>query len=146
MWPGLAFALIAITLAEKPASPQNTFDYYWAGILAALLNAVVLIGISIYILYEAYQRFLEPPEVASKAMMVVAAIGLGVNIAGMLILRKGSGESLNMKGAYFEVLSDMLTSVGVIISGIIMWTTGWYYADPLLSAGIGCSSYPAPGF
>ncbi|ARS38162.1 cation transporter (plasmid) [Pontibacter actiniarum] len=139
---GLAFALIAIMLAERPASPERTYGYYRAEILAALANAVILIGISLYILYEAYQRFLDPPEVESKAMLLVATIGLVVNLAGMYILRKGSQESLNMKGAYFEVLSDMLTSVGVIIAGVIMWTTGWYYADPILSAGIGLFILP----
>lgn len=139
---GLALALFAINLTQRKASPQKTYGYYRAEILAALANAVVLIGISFYILYEAYQRFRNPPEVSSKIMLVVAAIGLVVNIVGMLILRKGSKESLNMKGAYFEVLSDMLTSIGVIIAGIIMLTTGWYYADPILSAGIGLFILP----
>lgn len=139
---GLVLALIAINLTQRKASAQRTYGYYRAEILAALANAVVLIGISIYILYEAYQRFKNPPEVSSKAMLVVASIGLIINIIGMLILRKGSSESLNMKGAYFEVLSDMLTSIGVIIAGVIMLTTGWYYADPLLSAGIGLFILP----
>lgn len=139
---GLALALFAINVASKPASPEKTYGYYRAEILASLANAVILITISIYILYEAYQRFLNPPEVESKAMLIVAAIGLVINIAGMLILRKSSKESLNMKGAYFEVLSDMLTSIGVIIAGIIMLTTGWYYADPILSAGIGLFILP----
>ncbi|KAA8475447.1 cobalt-zinc-cadmium efflux system protein [Arcticibacter tournemirensis] len=139
---GLALALFAINIASKPASPEKTYGYYRAEILASLTNAIVLIGISIYILYEAYQRFLNPPEVQSKAMLIVAAIGLVINIAGMLILRKSSKESLNMKGAYFEVLSDMLTSIGVIVAGVIMLTTEWYYADPLLSAGIGLFILP----
>ncbi|MDX5423016.1 MAG: cation diffusion facilitator family transporter [Hymenobacteraceae bacterium] len=139
---GIVFALIAINLAERPASPERTYGYYRAEILAALTNAVVLIGISLYILYEAYERFLNPPEVESKAMLLVAAVGLVVNLVGMFILRKGSKESLNMKGAYFEVLSDMLTSIGVIVVGVIMWTTGWYYADPILSAGIGLFILP----
>ena len=139
---GLALSLFAITLTQRKASPQKTYGYYRAEILAALTNAVVLIGISFYILYEAYQRFKNPPEVSSKIMLVVAAVGLVVNVIGMMILRKGSKESLNMKGAYFEVLSDMLTSIGVIIAGIIMLTTGWYYADPILSAGIGLFILP----
>ena len=139
---GLALSLFAITLTQRKASPQKTYGYYRAEILAALTNAVVLIGISFYILYEAYQRFKNPPEVSSKIMLVVAAVGLVVNVVGMMILRKGSKESLNMKGAYFEVLSDMLTSIGVIIAGIIMLTTGWYYADPLLSACIGLFILP----
>ena len=139
---GLALALFAIWFAEKKATPEKTYGYYRIEILAALTNAVILIGISLYILYEAYQRFKNPPEVESGGMLVVAGFGLIVNIAGMLILRAGSKESLNMKGAYFEVLSDMLTSIGVIIAAIIMLTTGWYYADPLISAGIGLFILP----
>jgi cobalt-zinc-cadmium efflux system protein len=139
---GLALALLAIWFAEKPATPERTYGYYRFEILAALTNAVVLIGISLYILYEAYERFKNPPEVQSAGMLVIAAIGLVINIIGMFILRAGSQESLNMKGAYFEVLSDMLTSIGVIIAGIIMLTTGWYYADPLISAGIGLFILP----
>ena len=139
---GVGLALLAIWFAEKPATPERTYGYYRVEILAALTNAVVLIGISIYILYEAYQRFKDPPEVQSVGMLGVASIGLLVNLAGMYILRAGSTESLNMKGAYFEVLSDMLTSIGVIIAGIIMLTTGWYYADPLISAGIGLFILP----
>jgi cobalt-zinc-cadmium efflux system protein len=139
---GLGLALFAIRFAERPATPERTYGYYRVEILAALTNAVVLIGISVFILYEAYGRFRNPPEVASAPMLVVATIGLVVNIAGLLILRAGSAQSLNIKGAYFEVVSDMLTSIGVIIAAIIMWTTGWYYADPLISAGIGLFILP----
>jgi len=139
---GLGLALFAISFAERPATPERTYGYYRVEILAALTNAIVLIGISFYILYEAYERFRNPQEVASKTMLLVALIGLVVNIAGIFILRAGSSQSLNIKGAYFEVLSDMLTSIGVIIAGVVMWTTGWYYADPLISAGIGLFILP----
>lgn len=139
---GVGLALLAIRFAERPATPERTYGYYRFEILAALANAVVLIGISLYILYEAYQRFLNPPEVESGPMLLVAGLGLAVNLAGVYILRSGSRESLNMKGAYFEVLSDMLSSFGVIIAGVIMLTTGWYYADPLISAGIGLFILP----
>ncbi len=139
---GLGLALLAIWFAEKPATPERTYGYYRFEILAALTNAVVLIGISLYILYEAYERFRNPPEVQSVGMLTIASIGLVINLVGMYILRAGSEESLNMKGAYFEVLSDMLTSIGVIIAGIIMLTTGWYYADPIISAGIGLFILP----
>lgn len=139
---GLALALLAITFAERPATSERTYGYYRVEILAALTNAVVLIGISLYILYEAYGRFRQPPEVASKTILIVAAIGLVVNIAGIGILHREGGESLNVKGAYFEVLSDLLTSIGVIIAAVLMWTTGWYYADPLISAGIGLFILP----
>lgn len=139
---GVGLALLAIWFAERPASPEKTYGYYRVEILAALTNAVVLILISIYILYEAYERFRNPPEVQSIEMIGIAVVGLIVNVIGVFVLRSGSKESLNMKGAYFEVLSDMLTSVGVIIAGVIMLTTGWYYADPLISAGIGLFILP----
>ena len=139
---GLGFALLAIRFAEKPATAERSYGYYRAEILAALANAVVLIGISLYILFEAYQRFRNPPEVASVGVLWVAGIGMAVNIAGILILRSGANESLNMKGAYFEVLSDLLTSIGVIIAAGIMWATKWYYADPLISALIGLLILP----
>lgn len=139
---GTGLALLAIKFARRPASPKRTYGYYRAEILAALANAVVLIVVSLYVLYEAYRRFREPPEVQSGAMLLVAGIGLCVNLIGVWLLRSGSSESLNLKGAYFEVLSDALTSIGVIVAGIIMLTTGWYYADPLVSAAIGLFILP----
>jgi len=139
---GLFLAFIAIKIGERKADAGKTFGYYRTEILAAVVNAVVLLGISVYVLYEAYQRFQNPPEVKSGSMLIVAGIGLVVNIIGMMILRKDSEGSLNMKGAYFEVLSDMLTSIGVMIAGVIMLTTGWYYADPLISAVIGLLIFP----
>lgn len=139
---GVGLALLAIWFAEKPASPERTYGYYRVEILAALTNAIILIFISLYILYEAYERFKNPPEVESVGMLAVATVGLVINLVGVFILRSGSKESLNMKGAYFEVLSDMLTSIGVIIAGVIILTTGWYYADPLISAGIGLFILP----
>ncbi|MBZ4191215.1 cation diffusion facilitator family transporter [Niabella beijingensis] len=139
---GLVLALLAIRYGERSPTPGRTYGYYRAEILAALTNAVVLIGISLYILYEAYQRFQDPPKVEGGMMMLIAVVGLIVNLAGLYILRKDSKESLNMKGAYFEVLSDMLTSVAVIAGGAIMLFTGWYYIDPILSAGIGLFILP----
>lgn len=139
---GLALALLAIKFAERPATPERTYGFYRIEILAALTNAVVLIGISLYILYEAYQRFRNPPAVHTRAMLAVASVGLLINLVGIRLLHAASKESLNMKGAYYEVLSDLLTSVGVIIAAIIMLTTGWYYADPLISAGIGLFILP----
>lgn len=139
---GIGLALMAIRFAERPATAERTYGFYRVEILAALTNAVVLIGISLFILYEAYERFKDPPEVSTGPMLIIATIGLVVNLVGVFLLRKGSKDSLNMKGAYFEVLSDMLTSIGVIIAAVIMWTTGWYYADPLISAGIGLFILP----
>jgi len=139
---GLGLALMAIQFAERPATPERTYGFYRVEILAALANSVVLIGISVYILYEAYHRFRNPPEVQSQAMLAVASIGLLINLVGIYLLRAASKESLNMKGAYYEVFSDLLTSIGVIVAAITMLTTGWYYADPLISAGIGLFILP----
>jgi cobalt-zinc-cadmium efflux system protein len=139
---GLAMALVAIRFAEKPATPEKTYGYYRVEILAALANAVALLVISVVILYEAYRRFLEPPDVLGKPMLVVAAAGLIVNLVGVWLLRRGSGESLNLKGAYFEVLSDTLGSAGVLVAALIVVTTGWRFADPVIGAGIGLFILP----
>ena len=139
---GLALALLAIRFGERPATPERTYGFYRVEILAALANAVILIGISLYILVEAYDRLRNPPPIAGLSVLMVAGFGLVINIVGMLLLRGGSSESLNIKGAYFEVLSDALTSVGVIAAALIMHFTGWYYADPLVSAGIGLFILP----
>jgi len=96
----------------------------------------------LYILYEAFERFRNPPHVQTGLMLAVASAGLLVNVVSMYLLKAASEESLNMKGAYFEVMSDALTSVGVIIAGVIMLTTGWVYADPLISAAIGLFILP----
>lgn len=139
---GLALAWFAIRFAERPATPARTYGFFRAEILAALANAVVLIAISAYILYEAYDRFMEPQKVEGLGMLGIASVGLIINLVGMYILRSASTESLNLKGAYFEVLSDMLSSLAVLAAALIIWTTNWYYADPLFSAGIGLFILP----
>lgn len=139
---GLALALFAMWFAQRPANAEKTYGYYRVEILAALANAVVLFFISFYILYEAYRRFQEPPEVNSLPMLAVAGIGLAVNLVGIYNLRSGSKESLNVQGAFLEVVSDMLGSVGVIVAGLIMFFTGWYYADPIFSVLIGLFVLP----
>jgi len=139
---GLGLALFATWISRKPATPEKTYGYYRFEILAALSNAVVLFFISFYILYEAYYRFKSPPEVASFPMMMIAVVGLGINLVGFWILREGAKESLNVQGAFLEVVSDALGSVGVIIASVIMLATGWYYADPLFSVLIGLFILP----
>ena len=133
---GLALALFAIWFAMRPASPSKTYGYLRAEILAALGNAVVLLLLTVYILYEAWQRLFEPPEVLGLPMLIVAVVGLIVNLISMRILAAGSNESLNLKGAYFEVLADMLGSIGVIVSALIVIFTGWPLADPITGAAI----------
>ncbi len=139
---GIGLALFATWLSQKPPTPGKTYGYYRVEILAALTNAVVLFVMSFYILAEAYRRFQNPPEVQSVPMIVVAIIGLIINLIGVWNLRRGSKESLNVHGAFLEVVSDALGSVGVIIAGVIMMTTGWYYADPIFSALIGLYILP----
>lgn len=139
---GLGLALFAAWMSAKPATPAKTYGYYRVEILAALTNAVVLFLVSFYILYEAYGRFREPPEVSSLPMMAVAVVGLVVNLIGIWLLRRSAKESLNMEGAFLEVVSDLLSSVGVLVAGAIMWTTGWRYADPIFSVVIGVFILP----
>lgn len=139
---GLALALVAIRFAEKPATPQRTYGYVRMEILSALANAVVLLLLTLYILYEAYERFLNPPPILGGPMLAVAVVGLIVNLISMKLLAGGSSESLNVKGAYFEVLSDMLGSLGVIVAAVIVMATGWTLADPIVGAGIGLFIVP----
>ncbi|MFH1344087.1 MAG: cation diffusion facilitator family transporter [Pseudomonadota bacterium] len=139
---GLALALLAIRFAAREATPQRTYGYLRTEVLSALTNAVVLLLLTVYILYEAYQRFQTPPEIRSGPMLIVAAIGLVVNLISMRLLAGGSSESLNVKGAYFEVLSDMLGSVGVIVASLLIMWKGWVLADPIIGAGIGLFIVP----
>lgn len=138
----LGLALLAIRFAERPATPQKSFGYLRAEILAALANAVALLLITFYILVEAWRRFQSPPEVMSWPMLIVATLGLVVNFIGVLILRSSASGSLNVKGAYLEVLSDTLGSLGVIAASLIMLKTQWYLADPIIGAGIGLFIIP----
>ena len=133
----LAIALAAIQIAKRPADNKRTFGYQRFEILAALFNASMLFFVAMYILYEAYQRFTQPPEIQSIGMLVVASIGLVINLISMKILMSSATESLNMKGAYLEVLSDALGSVGVIIGAVIIYFTNWYWVDTIIAVAIG---------
>ena len=139
---GLGMALAAITLAQREAPAQRTYGTYRLEVLAALANGLLLFGVAGYVLYEAWQRFASPPDVPGLPMLAVAAVGLIVNLISFRLLAAGSKESLNLKGAYLEVFSDMLGSVGVIVAAVIIFTTGWRYADPLIGAGIGLFILP----
>lgn len=139
---GLGLSLLGIWFASRPASPRRSYGNYRSEILAAALNGLVLLGVGAYIIYEAWHRFSEPPEIASGLMIVVAAVGLAVNVTGALLLRRGAGESLNVQGAYLEVMADLLGSVAAIAAGLIMLMTGWWLADPLFSLLIGLLIVP----
>lgn len=133
----LAVSLVAIWIAKRAADRKRTFGYYRFEILAAAFNAVLLFLVALYILFEAYQRLRAPAEIESLGMLVIASIGLVVNLIAMRLLRSGSTESLNVKGAYLEVWSDLLGSIGVIVAAIVIRTTGWVWIDSLVAAGIG---------
>ncbi|ATO20521.1 cation transporter [Acinetobacter sp. LoGeW2-3] len=133
----LAIALAAIKIGQKPADDKRTFGYQRFEILAALFNAVMLFAVAIYILFEAYQRFQHPPEIQSIGMLIVAICGLAINLISMSILASGSKESLNVKGAYLEVLSDAIGSVGVIIGAILIYYTDWMWIDTVIAVLIG---------
>ncbi|HAB42354.1 MULTISPECIES: cation diffusion facilitator family transporter [Acinetobacter] len=133
----LAIALAAIKIGQKPADDKRTFGYQRFEILAALFNAIMLFLVAVYILFEAYQRLSHAPEIESLGMLIVAILGLVINLISMKILVSSSQESLNIKGAYLEVLSDALGSVGVIIGAIIIYFSGWMWIDTVIAVMIG---------
>jgi cobalt-zinc-cadmium efflux system protein len=135
---GVAMALAAVTIARRAKPrPGRTFGLYRAEVLAALGNAVLLFGVAGYVIYEAIRRLAEPPLVPGVPVMLAAAAGLVANVASLLLLRKGAEESLNLRGAYLEVLADTIGSVGVLLSGAVTLLTGWAYADPIIGVAIG---------
>jgi cobalt-zinc-cadmium efflux system protein len=133
----LGLALFAAWLAGRPATPERSFGYQRAEILAALFNGVTLVAISIWIFIAAYSRLREPPEILGGWMLAVAALGLLVNIAGALVLSRSEGENLNVQGALRHVVADALGSVGAIVAALVIVLAGWRYADPLVSVAIG---------
>jgi cobalt-zinc-cadmium efflux system protein len=133
----LALTLIALNIAKRPATPSRTFGFLRVEIIAALVNGAILIVLAIAIFYESYQRFLSPPEVDTPLMIAIAAIGLVGNFAGIVLLRRTGKMNLNMKAAFWHVVGDTISSLGVIAAGIVILITGWSYADPLIAVIIG---------
>jgi cobalt-zinc-cadmium efflux system protein len=167
---GFALALFAINYTRKPPTPKRTYGFYRLEILASLVNSSVLALLSVYIMYEGFRRIFEPPEIQSVPIIIVATIGLTVNFIGMRLLissgeeraryphshdgnkntneqRKKAGkmqeqESLNIRAVYLETLSDTIGAAGVIIAGIVMLTTKFYWADPIISIGLALFMLP----
>jgi cobalt-zinc-cadmium efflux system protein len=134
---GLGMALAAIQLAGRGSERSSrTFGLYRLEILAALANSLLLFGVAGYVLIEAVRRFHDAPEIHSTPLLVVAAIGLAANLAAFWLLREGSKESINVEGAYLEVLADTIGSVGVIVGAIAMRATGWTWIDPVIGVAI----------
>jgi cobalt-zinc-cadmium efflux system protein len=139
---GLSMSLLAVWFAQKAPTTENTYGYFRAEILAAMANGVVLFIVAGYIMYEAFLRVWATPIVRGGPMLAIAVLGLGVNLLSMGLLHHGAEESLNIHGAYLEVLSDALGSVGVIVAAVIIQTTEFYLIDPLSSAAIGLFILP----
>ncbi len=133
----LMLALIAFRFAARPATGKNTYGFHRAEILAAFVNGVVLVVVAIAVFLEAVGRFRVVPEVKSLPMLIVATLGLVVNISSAVMLHSARGESLNVQGAFVHVIADALGSLGAIAAGVVMLTTGWYLADPIISIVIG---------
>ena len=142
---GLSLSLLAIHYARRKATPQRTYGFYRIEILVSLANSVALILLSIYIFYEGYHHIFHPSEISSIPMTIIGGFGLIINLAGIRILGGHSHsdhhehheeENLNIKGARLEVLSDMIGAVGVIVTGIIIFTTKFYLADAIFSIGL----------
>lgn len=132
----LGLSLIAARISRRPSDLRATYGYQRVGLLAAVINGVSLVGIALFIFIESYERFLSPPEINTPLMLVVATGGLLANLAMAFILGRGHHD-LNIKSAWLHVLGDTLSSLGVIISGIVIYSTGWLYADPVAGVMIG---------
>ncbi|MGD8506548.1 MAG: cation diffusion facilitator family transporter [Candidatus Bathyarchaeota archaeon] len=141
----LCFGLVAAWLALRPISVKRTYGYYRAEILAAFLNGIFLWAIVVFIFYQAIQRIQQPAQVESLNMLVIAVIGLIANGMSAIVLSRSKEESLNVRGAFLHVAADTLGSVGAISAGLIMFFTGWYQADPLISMLIGVLIFYSSG-
>ena len=139
---GLGLALAAIQLSRRVKASQHTYGTYRLEVLAAVINGLLLFGVGGYVLYEAAQRLSDPPDVPGLTVAFIAAVGFAVNLVSFLLLRAGSKTSLNIRGAFLEVLADMLGSLGVVLAGLVQYTTGWPYADPIIAALIGLMVLP----
>lgn len=141
----LAYALVAVRLAQRPVSLRRTYGYYRVEILSAFLNGILLWAVVIFVFYEAIQRIQYPSNVQSLNMVIIAVLGLVANGLVAATLSRSRNTSLNLKGAFLHVVADVLGSVGAISAGIIMFFTGWYQADPIASIMIGVLVFYSSG-
>jgi cobalt-zinc-cadmium efflux system protein len=133
----LSLSLVAIRLARRPASPQQTYGHHRSEILAALANGLLLVAVSVAICVEAFERIGSPPDVRAGPMLAIACGGLVINLLGLWVLRRGRKGNLNVRGAWLHVLSDALGSAAAIAAGVAIWSLGWTWADPVASLAIG---------
>ena len=133
---GIGLALLAISFAARPPNTQRTFGYVRFEILAAVVNAVLLFCVAVFVVYQAWRRLSDPPEIATDVMAAVGALGLLVNGISLALLRDAQRRSLNMRGAYLEVMGDTAGSIGVLVAAAVIATTGWTGADAVASIAI----------
>lgn len=131
----LGLSLLALRFTLKPPTPQKTYGYHRLEILAALINGLVLLAMAAYIFYEGYQRFFQPPAISSVPMLIIASLGLAVNLFGVAILFPARGHGLNLRSAFLHLMADSLGSVAAIAAGLAILFKGWYWFDPL-AAGV----------
>ncbi|MDA0563219.1 cation diffusion facilitator family transporter [Streptomonospora sp. S1-112] len=139
---GLVLALVAVWIAGRPPSADRTFGLQRAEVLAAAVNALTLFALCAFVAVEAVRRLLDPQPVAGPWVVAVAAVGLAANVVALLLLRGGQRESLNVRGAYLEVMGDALASVGVLVGGGLIWLTGWERVDSLVSLAVSAFIVP----
>jgi cobalt-zinc-cadmium efflux system protein len=139
---GVALTLLAIWVAQRPPSSRRTFGFQRAEVLAALVNAVLLLGVGGFVVVEGIRRLIEPPEVGTTAMIVFGLIGMVANAISLLILSRAQSESIGIRGAFLEVMSDALGSAAVVVAAIVIALTGWERADAIASLGIGLLIVP----
>lgn len=139
---GVLLAVLAVTLAARPSTPERSFGLYRLEILAAVVNALLLFGIAAFILWEAWQRWSQPPDVRAGGMIAFAVVGLIGNLACLLLLRAGARQSLNVRGAYLEVLGDLLGSAAVIAAAVVILLTSWQRADIVASFAVAVMIIP----
>ena len=133
----LCLSWVAIRLSQRPSSARHTYGFHRAGILAALINSLTLILMSLWIFYEAYQRLVSPPEVQPVLLVLVGALALAVNLGTALLIRRGSEQDLNLRAAFVHLMGDVFTTAGAILAGVVIFFTGWYWMDALVSILIG---------
>jgi cobalt-zinc-cadmium efflux system protein len=138
----LGMSIAAISLAARPAAKARTYGSYRLEVLAALANGVLLFGVAGFVIVEAVRRFAEPPAVPGAPLLITAVIGLAVNLVSLRLLSAGAKESITLRGASLEVLGDALGSIGVIVAAIVLLTTGWAWADPIVGVLIGLLILP----
>jgi len=139
---GLGLSLLAVYFAARPPAGRRTFGYARAEILAAMANALLLLGMTAFIIYDAVRRLMSPPVVHSGLLIVFGVIALAANVASLLLLRGSQAESLNLRGAFLEVASDALGAAAVIVTGVLIATTGFTRADPIASLAVGLLILP----